>query len=598
MKNYESMETKEWNERINFLTFAFQPIIDLRGNRIYGFEALLRNHQHIGFNHIYDIFDYAFQHKTLYGLDLLLREKLISLFVQIPEYQKRRILYNLDNRILEMPDFESGNTIKILQKYNLPNSSLVFEISERLPFQSYEILSKILLNYRNQGFKIAIDDFGVGYSSLQLIYSIEPDIIKLDRFFIYNINQDLRKKIFVEEIVKITHLIGGIVIAEGVETYDELLTCKNIGIDLVQGYYISKPFFIHEYDSHITRLKELLHDLEINNHFYINNKEHLISVQELKIDYIPPIINNMNFEDIMNHFNKHSDYHLFPVVNEHNEPLGIIKEKDFKKYYLQQYTRELLKYKDFSSFLKQHIVKVHFIESNTEIHNFFDLISNQELIDNNSIHEVIVTEMGRYKGVITSDSILRYVFKQKLIFAQDSNPLTNLPGNKSIKKYLDENIKFAGTFSIIYIDINNFKPYNDVFGFENGDKLIYFLGNILKRLTIDKNHYFVGHIGGDDFVLFVKNKNLTHILRIIIKIQNEFTNYVKVISGANFKNDHHFLAKNRFGVDQSFEYPNLSFGILFLKSGIIPINDLSTIMADLKYYAKYHSKKYIYYKIH
>lgn len=596
MKTNEYMNIEEWLDKINLLTFVFQPIVDLKGNRIYGFEALLRNYEDIGFHAVYEIFDLAFEQKILYRMDLFLRDKLISLFVQLPDYKKRRLLYNLDNRILEMPDFESGNTIKILQKYNLPNSSLVFEISERLPFQSYEKLSKILFNYRNQGFKIAIDDFGVGYSSLQLIYSTEPDIIKLDHFLISNIHQDLRKKLFVEEIVKITHLIGGIVVAEGVETYEELWTCKNIGIDLVQGFYLSKPFSIYEYDASIKRLKELLNDMESKNRTFIMNNTSTNTIQDLNVEYIPPIVSTMNFKDIMEHFNQYPDYHLFPVVNEANEPMGIIKEKNFKKNFLKQYITEGLAYKDFFSLLQQYIVKVHTVESNTEIPTFFYLISNQDLVHNHSLHEVIVTELGKYKGIITSDKILEYIFKQKFMFSQDFHPITNLPGSKSIKKYLNEHLDFAGTLSIIYIDINNLKPYNEVFGFEFGDKLINYLGDKLQQIAKNQYDYFVGHLGGDDFLLFAKNKNLFHDLRLSVKIQNEFSTYVKEISGPTSNNDY-FIAKNKFGIEQTYKLPELIFCILFLKSGTIPINDLSSIMADLKYRARYSTKKNIIYKI-
>ncbi|GIX40971.1 MAG: diguanylate cyclase [Leptospiraceae bacterium] len=590
------MTIREWEERVNAITFAFQPIIDLRAKRIFGFEALLRNYEDAGFSKIFDIFDLAFKNKVLYGLDLLLREKLLSLFVQLPDYQKRRILYNIDNRILEMPDFESGNTNRLLRKYNLVNSSFIFEISERLPFQSYESLSKIIYNYRNQGFKIAIDDFGVGYSSLQLIYSTEPDILKLDRFFIYNINHDLRKKLFVEEIVKITHLIGGIVIAEGVETYDELLTCLDIGIDLAQGFYICEPFFIEEYDKKISKVKELLYDLELNFYAYITKKEKDISVKQLDIKFVPPISISMSFEEILEHFNQYSEYYIFPVVNEYNEPLGIIKEKDYKKYFLDKYTRDLLKYKDFSDVLKKHITKAFILESDTEIQNFFDLISHNEFFDEKVLTEIIVTEQGKYKGIIFSDSILKYVFQQKLLFAKESNPLTNLPGNKAIRKYIKDHQKFIGTFAIIYLDIDHFKPFNDLYGFEQGDKLIFYLGNLLKSYLQDKEHYFIGHVGGDDFILFIKNRSLFHILKIICSIKKEFCHYLNSILNDKDISNGYFIAKNRFGIEQKFELPSLSIGILFLKNGEIPLDKLSYLIADVKNKSKLSEKK-IFYKI-
>jgi diguanylate cyclase (GGDEF)-like protein len=584
----------EWSQIVQSCTFAFQPIIDIRAKRIYGYEALLRNYHNAGFSKIYEIFDYAFKNKMLYSLDLLFREKLIHLFIQLPDYTKRRILYNIDNRILEMPDFESGNTIKLLKKYNLPNSCFIFEISERLPFKSYESLSKIIANYRNQGFKIAIDDFGVGYSSLQLIYSTEPDILKLDRFFIYNINEDLRKKLFVEQVVKIMHLVGGIVIAEGVETFDELITCMEIGIDLVQGFYVCEPFLIQDYDKKITKIKKLLYDLELNFYQYFSQKEKSTTLKQFGIKPIPPIHVNMKFDEIIEHFNRHYEYHLFPIVNEFNEPLGIIKEKDFKKFFLQKYTRDLLKYKDFSEFLHQHINKCLIIESNTDIESFFDLFYHDDWLEQNTLTEIIVVEQGKYQGIIFSESILKYVFQQKLLVAKELNPLTNLPGNKSIQRFIEEHQNFTGTLAIIYFDIDHFKPFNDKFGFENGDKLISFIGNLLKKYHFQKTHYFVGHIGGDDFVLFVKNKNLFHNLKIVRTIQKEFSQFLGQILKKQDLKHNYFIAKNRFGVEQRFFLPQLSSGILFFKNSKIPVEELSVMIANEKNKAKASDSKISY----
>lgn len=586
------MILEKLKEKIEKITFAFQPIIDLRSKRIFGFEALIRNYHLNGYQNIFEFFDEAFENKTLYSLDILLREKAIHLFIQIPEYQKRRIFYNIDNRILEMPDFESGNTIRILKKFQLPNSCFIFEISERIPFQSYESLSDVILNYKKQGFKIAIDDFGVGYSSLQLIYSSEPDVIKLDRFFISEIDSDLRKKLFVDNIVKIAHLIGGIVVAEGVETYEELLTCIELGIDLAQGYYICEPFFVDEYSQKISKLKELFYALEFNQ-LYFNKKNETIS-ENLKIQSVPPLEITMHIEEILEHLKKHSEFSVFPVINEYREPIGIIKEKNLKVYLLHQYTRELWKYKNFSEFLEKNLEKAFIFESNTEISHLIEILSQNENIGIKSIKEIVITEKGRYKGIIFSEEILKFIFEQKLITVRDQNPLTNLPGNQAISNFLRKNHNLLGTFSIIYLDIKDFKPFNDTFGFEEGDKLIFYIGNYLKKFTFYKDTYFVGHIGGDDFIVFIKNKSFFHTLRFVLQMQKQFENFVKNLLPKNKENC--YYAKNRYGIEQKFNFPILSAGILYFQNGEIPLQKISPLLAEVKKNSK-NNHKNIYYTV-
>ncbi|MFN3604790.1 MAG: GGDEF domain-containing protein [Leptonema sp. (in: bacteria)] len=579
---------------VDVLTFAFQPIIDLRSRRIFGFEALLRNYQEAGYTSIFDFFDSAFLEKNLYKVDILLREKLLNLFIQIPEYQKRRIFYNIDNRILEMPDFESGNTLKILKKYNLPNSCLIFEISERMPFKSYESLSQIILNYKKQGYKIAIDDFGVGYSSLQLIYISEPDILKLDKFFIYNIHSDQKKKLFVEQIVKTVHLLGGQIVAEGIETYEELLTCLELGIDLAQGYYICEPFYIDEYNHHLKKIRELFDSLELIDLYSIKKKETILDY--LKIEFVPPLEITMKIQDVLEHIRKYHNFISFPVVNEYKEPVGLLKEKKIKMHFLNQYSLELWKYKSFSEFLETNLHKTFILESATEINSLIEILSKNEDIGIKNLSEVIITEKGKYKGMISPEEILRYLFQKKLITARDQNPLSNLPGNQSISKYLREISGYLGMISLVYLDIKDFKPFNDTFGFEAGDKLILWIAQYLRKFTFYKDNYFVGHIGGDDFILIIRNKNLFHIIKIVLDLQKEFAKNLKDLKLSDSCKDSHYIAKNRYGIEQKFEIPAITAGILFFKNGEIPLEKLSILLADVKSKSK-NSKKFLSYKV-
>lgn len=598
-KNGSSMVDTYWESVVKILTFAFQPIIDLRSKRIFGYEALLRNYEKAGFSSIHEFFDASFQKKTLYGVDLLLREKVISLFVQLPHYTIRRLFYNIDNRILEMPDFEPGNTLKILKKFNIPNSAMIFEISERMPFQSYENLSKIIFNYKNQGFKIAIDDYGTGYSSLKLLYSTEPDILKIDHFFIKNITNDLRKRIFVEEVVRFIHLIGGIAIAEGIETEEELYTCYDLGIDLVQGYFISPPFMIEEHSKYLHNIRSVLKKIQ-SKYFpfsYTDQKENTLDT--IKIEPIPPIKINCDLDDILLHIQKFPEYSYFPVVNEHYEPEGILYEKDVKKYYLSRYvdknSRDVEKVT-----VEQFTRKTYILDHKTDILYFFEMIYNNDdtLFNGKSFTEIIITQNGVYQGVISSESVLKYIFKKMILTARESNPLTHLPGNISVKKYIQNNQKFTGTLTILYLDINYFKPFNDEFGFEKGDQIILYLAKLLKHYFQDKHLHFIGHIGGDDFVVIVKNRNLFHSLKLFLHIQKDFLRYVtELIPGNSILEGKFYFAKNRYGITQKIPLPGISCGILhFEKTKELPLDDLTYLVAEVKNAAKT-AKKNVAYKI-
>ena len=235
------MYKRKWEEIIGVLDFAFQPIIDSHTGRLYGVEALLRSYNEAGFDSIGQVFDTAYEENYLYSLDLKLREKVIEKFKEIKFCNDIKLFYNLDNRVLEMPNFSLGNTELILAKYGINKSVITFEISEKHRFNNIIGINNMLSIYKDQGYNIAIDDFGSGFSNLQKLFHIEVDVLKIDRFFISDIEKSSKKRLFVNNIVNLVHSIGGIVVAEGVETESEYQICKKIGCDLIQGFGFGAP---------------------------------------------------------------------------------------------------------------------------------------------------------------------------------------------------------------------------------------------------------------------------------------------------------------------------------------------------------------------
>jgi EAL domain-containing protein (putative c-di-GMP-specific phosphodiesterase class I) len=230
-----------WNQIIDKLDYAFQPIIYSQTGKIYAVEALVRGIQNINeLNSIDDLFNSAFNDDFLYDLDIQLREKAIKKFSDIP-IDNLKLFYNLDNRIIYNKNLSSGNTSKILKKYNLNKNNICFELSEKGTVIEQNALSTMIQRYKQNGYSIAIDDFGIGVSGLKLLYFSEANVIKLDRFFISNIDQDSKKKLFCSSIIEMAHIMGMQVIAEGIETIKEFYTCKDIGADFMQGYLVQKP---------------------------------------------------------------------------------------------------------------------------------------------------------------------------------------------------------------------------------------------------------------------------------------------------------------------------------------------------------------------
>ncbi len=250
VRRKETMWNNRWPHIVEKLDFALQPIINPFNGNVFAVEALLRNYESAGFITIDSLFDFAYNQNTLYELDLILRRKAIQKLVHLRSDLKNRgctfsdsvmLFYNLDNRILEMANFRQGNTKQLLEQSGLNQYSVCYEISEKHKFNSYTNMRKMITVYKQQGFKVALDDFGVGFSGFELMYHSEPDYVKIDRHYISEINSTYKKKVYLTEMIRLAHSSGCLVIAEGVETRDEFLTSKNPGCDFIQGYFVAKP---------------------------------------------------------------------------------------------------------------------------------------------------------------------------------------------------------------------------------------------------------------------------------------------------------------------------------------------------------------------
>lgn len=224
------------------LTYAFQPIRDLNDGHIHGYEALLRGHKDAGFETIDAVFDEAFAVGHLHAVDMELRARACRNFFGHLGTAGPVLFFNLDNRILDSVDYRMGGTQALLSRHGVRADKVCFEISERHKIATDNAI-ETLSAYRKQGYRLAIDDFGAGYAGLSLLYDQQPEVLKIDRFFVSDIPRDDKKRVFVTAIVKLAHALDIKVVAEGVETREELEACRAVGCDLAQGWHIGMPEF-------------------------------------------------------------------------------------------------------------------------------------------------------------------------------------------------------------------------------------------------------------------------------------------------------------------------------------------------------------------
>src|SRR5574344_2709942 len=525
-----------WSKIIDKLDYAFQPIIYSHTGKIYAVEAHLRNVQDIpGLTNIDDLFDLAFNDDYLYELDLQLREKAISKFSKI-KINNLKLFYNLDNRIIYNKNYSQGNTAKILNKYNLNKDSIYFELSEKGTAIEQNALSSMLQRYKESGYKIAIDDFEICVSGLTLLYFSEENIIKLDRFFISNIDQDSKKKLFCSSIVEMAHIMGMQVIAEGVETVKEFSTCKDIGADFIQGYLVQKPTKSIE---DITNIYQDISNLILND----KRSNQTNFIDDKYIEEIYPLDVNTSLYDLFLHFKKNTEHNFVPIIDEFGYFLGIIYESDIKKISYSQYGLSLAQNKTFSSTLLKYIKPALSVEISWGIDEILEMYN---LKFNDSLG-IFITQSEKYRGFINLNSLLTLSYKRNIEIATNQNPLTKLPRNNQIEKFISNSFENANinTTHIIYFDFNDFKPFNDNYGFRQGDRAILIFSELLQK-RYPKNS-FIAHIGGDDFFVGLTDFAFEDVFKLTLDVQNEFEYSAKNLYSKEDKEIGYIVSKDRFG---------------------------------------------------
>ena len=545
-----------WNNIIHQLDYAFQPIIHTHTGKIYAVEALLRNVQTAaGVSSISDIFDRAFEENTLYHLDIELRYKAIEKFSHI-KIEDLKLFYNLDNRIIyHNSNMPSGNTSKILEQFNLKKSTIYFELSEKGTTIEQGAISSMLNKYKTSGYNIAIDDFGIGVSGLKLLYFSEANIIKIDRYFITNIEHDSKKKLFCSSIVDMAHIMGMKVVAEGVESANEFYTCKAIGIDFIQGYLIQKPTTnINEIKPAYNSAIELIQNDRRNNSSNIIDQGH--------IQFIEPLHIATSLHDLFIYFKENPKNTFVPIIDDHHHIQGVIYEVDIKQISYSQYGLSLAKNLSYSSNLKKFIQPALSIEKSWGIDKTLEMYN----MSKENSKGIFVTNANRYCGFIDVNALLSLSYKRNLEIAKNQNPLTKLPGNAQIEEFIFNAFRDINDHHshMLYFDFNDFKPFNDTYGFRQGDRAILIFSELLQKYSPFNS--FIAHIGGDDFFVGLKSKSFEEVFALADTLQNEFSQNVRILYSKEDQRNDYIIAHDRFNERRKFSLLTTSCAILELTS--------------------------------
>jgi EAL domain-containing protein (putative c-di-GMP-specific phosphodiesterase class I) len=220
------------------ISMVFEPIVKLASHEVLGYEALARGVGEPALESPNKLFAAAAETDLLFELDCLCRRQAIRQAKRLPEGSK--LFLNLLPCAIYDPAFEGDALRRTLQDHQLCPSDVVFEISERESIGNFAIFRELCDRYSELGFEIAMDDVGAGFGSLEAVMELAPDYIKVDIAFIRAIDSDPTRRAVLIALNGIARRIGAQIIAEGIETPEQLETLKDLGVPYGQGYYIGR----------------------------------------------------------------------------------------------------------------------------------------------------------------------------------------------------------------------------------------------------------------------------------------------------------------------------------------------------------------------
>jgi diguanylate cyclase (GGDEF)-like protein len=539
------------------LDAAFQPIVEATTGVVFGYESLMRGQERIGYETPLQMLDHAHQQGCLFALETMLTGKAVTKLLAMPDYRNRTLFLNLDARLIPIGDQIIENLLHRLDAVDLPPSSICFELSERFDNTSYSEFPHLAQTLRRSGFKIAIDDFGVGHGEMKLLCDFPIDYVKIDRFLVDKIDANPRKRHLFRNIVSICHQLGIRVIAEGIETEAEFLLCRELGADMVQGWYVQKPNVnVEQLLTHFPRFQDVARDQPqsrtIDETLIRQNMEPLTCVDE-----------NDDIEQAFELFRQNPQQHYFPVLNASGEPRGIISEYQIKDLIYQPFARDLLKNREYKRKISHFVQAAPIVSLNHEAEKMLDTFTTMR-----GNECVLVTENMRYVGTMSAASLLRVVNEKQLKIAQDQNPLTHLPGNRLIGDHISRLAAEVGeTRFFCYCDFDNFKPFNDCYGFHLGDHAIMLFAAMLRRYFLSKAD-FLGHVGGDDFFIGANGWEASELSEILDRLLSDFNEEVANLYSPEDRANQSMKGLDRYGQLRAFPLIRCSIGVLQMNVGV------------------------------
>ena len=548
----------------------YQPIFSLKTGAVLGYEALSRITLPSCEFGIEQLFSAASQLQKLWEFEMLCRTRALQTARQKPMGTK--LFLNVDPNIIYDPALRTGFTCEKLLEYGLDVGDLVFEITEKSEITNLTAFTAAVSHYQSQQFKIAIDDFGAGYSGFGRIGTVSPDYVKLDMNLVHGLSADPSKQALLRGLVQFCRELHIQLIAEGIETAEELAALVHLGVGYGQGYLLGRPS--ENFLPCCNHVGQLLRDVFPSETHVATPAQNslfasMASICQKKLTVQPQQAAVTVYEQMQ----REESISEVCVLGRDNSVCGVLTREQLYRRFSGQFGYNLYLKRTVSSLMRTDFLSV---ESTAPLNEVATLAMNRAAP---VVYDaVVVTQNGRYAGVVTVRDLLNAAIQMRVRQASEANPLTGLPGNGAVQNTISTSLSYGQPFCVCYIDIDHFKAYNDAYGFANGDRMIRVLAEALLQSFAFAD--FCGHIGGDDFVVVTRGAISAVPCEALIGL---FSENILPLYNPDDRKRGAILSQNRQGAPELFPLATLSIAVLAVDAQqYTGLNELSVAIAHAK----------------
>jgi len=483
------------------LSAVFQPIVDFDDGAILGYEGLIRGPAGSPVETPAALFAQAAAEGCVIALEIAAARTCLAGFVQL-ECEGQLFLNFSSGAIRELAQAPEG-VLALLRDSGMDPKRIVIELTEQSAIPDVGDFVTVIATLRAAGARFALDDYGTANASMNLWVRLQPDAVKIDRFFIHDIARDPLKFEAVRAMQHFARASGAQLVAEGIENEADLIVVRDMGIGCGQGYFLGRPNaqparLVSDDARQAIRAHHIAVFPETTRTLGASPSGSMAS--EKMLVHAPALPRHATNNDVLELFNRLPDLHAVAVV-EHDEPVALINRRSFMDRYALPYHRELFGKRPCLQFANASPVV---IEKSMTVEQMAKLLASDDqryLADG-----FVITDGGKYAGLGTGEKLVRAVTEVRIEAARYANPLTFLPGNIPISSHIARLVSNDAVFYACYVDLNHFKPFNDEYGYWQGDEVLKFAAAILAEVC-DPTRDFLGHVGGDDFLILFQSED-------------------------------------------------------------------------------------------